>query len=41
MKGGHIVHNLDVAIDDYINIVDGPFKDLDGKVSEIISFNLI
>lgn len=35
MKGGHIVHNLDVAVDDYINIVDGPFKDLDGKVAEI------
>lgn len=35
MKGGHIVHNLDVLVDDYVNIVDGPFKDLDGKVAEI------
>ncbi len=35
MKGQHVVHNLDVAVGDYINIVDGPFKDLDGKVAEV------
>lgn len=35
MKGGHLVHNLDAAIGDYVLITDGPFKDLDGKVSEI------
>ncbi|MES2622816.1 MAG: transcription termination/antitermination protein NusG [Patescibacteria group bacterium] len=35
MKGDNIVHTLDVQLDDYVNIVDGPFKDLDGKVSEI------
>lgn len=35
MKGSNIIHTLDVAAGDYVNIVDGPFKDLDGKVSEI------
>lgn len=35
MKGSNIVHTLDVAVGDYVNIVDGPFKDLDGKVSEV------
>lgn len=35
MKGQNVVHNLDVEIGDYINIVDGPFKDLDGKVAEV------
>lgn len=35
MKGDNIVHSLDVQIDDYVNITDGPFKDLDGKVAEI------
>jgi transcriptional antiterminator NusG len=35
MKGDNIVHTLDVAVNDYVNIVDGPFKDLDGKVAEI------
>lgn len=35
MKGDNIVHSLDVQVDDYVNITDGPFKDLDGKVSEI------
>jgi transcriptional antiterminator NusG len=35
MKGGHLVHNLDAAVGDYIFIVDGPFKDLDGKIAEI------
>ncbi len=35
MKGDNIVHTLDVQVDDYVNITDGPFKDLDGKVAEI------
>ena len=35
MKGSNIIHTLDVAAGDYVNIVDGPFKDLDGKVSDI------
>lgn len=35
MKGSNIIHTLDANVGDYINIVDGPFKDLDGKVAEI------
>jgi transcriptional antiterminator NusG len=28
-------HNIDLDVDDHIQIVDGPFKDLEGKVSEV------
>lgn len=28
-------HKVDLAIDDIVTIVDGPFKELEGKVSEI------
>lgn len=28
-------HKVDLTLDDIISIVDGPFKELDGKVSEI------
>jgi transcriptional antiterminator NusG len=28
-------HNIDLDVDDQIQIVDGPFKDLEGKVSEV------
>jgi len=28
-------HHVDLAIDDIVSIVDGPFKDLEGKVGEI------
>lgn len=28
-------HHVDLAIDDFVSIVDGPFKDLEGKVGEI------
>ena len=35
MKGDNIIHSLDVQVDDYVNITDGPFKDLDGKVADI------
>jgi transcriptional antiterminator NusG len=35
MKGDNLIHNLDVNIDEYITIVDGPFKDSEGKVSRI------
>ncbi|MBX4210790.1 transcription termination/antitermination protein NusG [Candidatus Parcubacteria bacterium] len=28
-------HNIDLAADDPVMIVDGPFKDLEGKVSEV------
>src|SRR3954463_11406086 len=27
-------HNIDLDVEDHITIVDGPFKDLEGKVSE-------
>ncbi|MFA6536711.1 MAG: transcription termination/antitermination protein NusG [Candidatus Paceibacterota bacterium] len=30
-----VKHNIDLSIDDAIIIADGPFKDLEGKVSEI------
>jgi transcriptional antiterminator NusG len=35
MKGDNIIHNLDVSIDEYVSIVDGPFKDSEGMVSKI------
>lgn len=35
MKGDNLIHNLDVNIDEYVYIVDGPFKDSEGKVSKI------
>ncbi len=35
MKGDNLIHNIDVNIDEYITIVDGPFKDSDGRVSRI------
>jgi transcriptional antiterminator NusG len=35
MKGDNLIHSLDVGIDEYVSIVDGPFKDSDGKVSRI------
>ena len=28
-------HKIDLSINDHITIVDGPFKDLEGKVSEV------
>ncbi len=28
-------HNIDLEVEDLITIVDGPFKDLEGKVSEV------
>ena len=30
-----VKHTIDLDIEDHIMIVDGPFKDLDGKVSEV------
>ncbi len=35
MDSSTIKHNIDLSIDDAVKIVDGPFKDLDGKVSEV------
>ena len=28
-------HNIDLSVDDAVTIIDGPFKDLEGKVSEV------
>lgn len=28
-------HNIDLVVDDQVTIIDGPFKDLEGKVSEV------
>ncbi len=35
MNTDTVKHNIDLDIDDQIMIVDGPFKDLEGKVSEV------
>jgi transcriptional antiterminator NusG len=35
MKGDNLIHSLDVNMGEYIYIVDGPFKDSEGKVSKI------
>lgn len=35
MSTDTVKHNIDLETDDQIQIVDGPFKDLEGKVSEI------
>ena len=35
MDASTVKHTIDLAIDDAVKIVDGPFKDLDGKVSEV------
>lgn len=35
MNSGQTRHNIDLDVDDAVNIVDGPFKDLEGKVSEV------
>lgn len=35
MKGDNLIHNLDVNVGEYVYIVDGPFKDSEGKVSKI------
>src|SRR3989338_3832322 len=34
MNSGVVKHNIDVELDDAVVIVDGPFKDLEGKVGE-------
>ncbi len=34
MNAETIKHNIDVEVEDAVVIVDGPFKDLEGKVSE-------
>ena len=35
MNSGIAKHNIDLDIDDAVIIADGPFKDLEGKVSEV------
>src|SRR5690606_28754413 len=35
MQTETVKHNIDLAKDELVMIVDGPFKDLEGKVSEI------
>lgn len=35
MNADTVKHNIDLERDDQIMIVDGPFKDLEGKVSEV------
>lgn len=35
MDASTIKHKIDVSIDESVMIVDGPFKDLEGKVSEV------
>ncbi len=35
MDTGTIKHNIDLAIDENVRIVDGPFKDLEGRVSAV------
>ena len=34
-KEGSVTHAIDVGVGDAVSIVDGPFKDLDGKVGEV------
>lgn len=35
MQTAGVKHSIDLSVGDAVNIVDGPFKDLDGKVGEI------
>lgn len=35
MNAHNIKHKIDLSVNDSITIVDGPFKDLEGKVSEV------
>ncbi len=35
MNADKVTHNMDLIIDDAVMIVDGPFKDLEGKVKEV------
>jgi transcriptional antiterminator NusG len=32
-----VKHTIDLALDDAVKIADGPFKDMEGKVSEVDS----
>lgn len=35
MNKDEVKHTIDLSIDEMVKIVDGPFKDLEGKVSEV------
>ena len=35
MNAHNVKHKIDLSVNDNITIVDGPFKDLEGKVSEV------
>lgn len=35
MNSDKVLHNIDLAVEDAVIIVDGPFKDLEGKVNEV------
>jgi len=35
MNAGGAKHKIDLSVNDAVRIVDGPFKDLDGKVNEV------
>lgn len=35
MESATVKHNIDVAPDDIVRIADGPFKDMEGRVSEV------
>ena len=35
MSSDTVKHKIDLSLDDHVNIVDGPFKDLEGKIGEI------
>ncbi len=35
MNAGTPKHNIDLEVDDQVQIADGPFKDLEGKINEI------
>ncbi len=37
MNKDDVKHTIDLSIDEIVKIVDGPFKDLEGKVSEVDS----
>lgn len=35
MNAGKTMHAMDLSVDDAVMIIDGPFKDLEGKVKEV------
>ncbi|MDO8594828.1 MAG: transcription termination/antitermination protein NusG [bacterium] len=35
MSSDKVMHNIELDVDDAVTIVDGPFKDLEGKIGEV------